>query len=69
MVDKIVNISKRNLTAFIESNTKFEEALNKGCSQVDNNEVKEKHIEYMIECFGGKQHDLIKSMDALYIYS
>ena len=41
MVD---NKGFRIMKTFIESNSKFEEALNKGCYQGDTLEVKEKHV-------------------------
>lgn len=68
MVDKFGSQAKRNLDAFINSNSKFEYALNKGCTQCDDKEVKEKHLTTMLECFSGKHSDLIKPLDSLYIY-
>ena len=56
MVD---NLAFRNMKTFIESNSKFEEALNKGCYDGDTEEVKEKHIQTMLDCFSGKENDLI----------
>lgn len=66
-MDKIDKVKRIGIT-FIESNTEFEKALNKACYQGDDSEVKEKHVMHMLECFSGKQEDIIKPMDALYIY-
>lgn len=62
-MDKTLRIAR----TFMESNTEFEKAVNKGCYQGDDNEVKEKHINYMLQCYSSSMKD-IEPMDALQIY-
>lgn len=64
----IDNKAFRIMKTKFDSNSKYEEALNKGCYEGDTAEVKEKHIQTMLDCFAGKVNDLIQPMDALDVF-
>lgn len=64
----MIEKAKRKAVIIADSNTDFEVALNSGCYQFDFDAVKEKHLEYMLQCFSAQQADLINPLDALNIY-